>query len=247
MPSTPDALWLCLNPSLKPFDQRLCRQLKLQAEVNFWGYRQTPDEPCCIETALNLLHQCMRSQGQPVHLLGHGFSGALALLYTRLYPQWVTSLTLLSVGPSPAVGWQAHYYALRQLLPCERKAILIQMARMLFGPQTLGQTLAQAKLLAHVLDTELTPHSIGRHSDFSPGGITPPLLVCRGEHDTIVDPNTQTQWQAWLKPGDHLWNCPAGRHFFHHDHPQPVSQVILNFWQNLASPASSLPFIQLQP
>jgi pimeloyl-ACP methyl ester carboxylesterase len=144
------------------------------------------------------------------------------------------------------VEWQSHYYALRELLPCDRRAILIQMARMLFGPQALGQTMAQAKTLAQVLDTEFTPHSIGCHSQFSPGGIMPPLLVCRGDHDTIVDPQVEEQWQQWLKPGDRLWSCPEGRHFFHHDHPQPVSQTILAFWQSLVSPTPSLPVIQLQ-
>ncbi|NMF86287.1 alpha/beta hydrolase [Nodosilinea sp. P-1105] len=247
MANPPDTLWLCLNPSLRPFDQLLCRQLNRQTELRCWGYYQTPDEPCCIETALGLLHQYMRLQGRPMHLLGHGLSGALGLLYARLHPHWVTSLTLLSVGGNPAVGWHAHYYALRDLLPCDRKAILMQMARMLFGPQVLGQTLAQAKLLAQVLDTELTPHSIGHHNQFSPGGVIPPLLVCRGEHDTIVDPNAQAQWQPWLKPGDSLWSCPEGRHFFHYDHPQPVSQIILEFWQGVSSASSDRPLIELKP
>jgi pimeloyl-ACP methyl ester carboxylesterase len=246
MHTSSNALWLCLNPSLRPFDQRLCCQLNRQTEVQCWEYHQTPDEPCCIETALGLLHQYLRSQSEPMHLLGHGLSGALGLLYARLHPDRVASLTLLSVGANPAVGWHAHYYALRQLLPCDRNAILLQMARMLFGPQGPRKTQAQAKQLAQVLDTELTPHAIGRHDQFSPGGITPPLLVCRGNHDTVVDPNNQAQWQPWLKPGDRLWSCPEGRHFFHHDQPQRVSQTILDFWQSLSSQPSDSPLIQVQ-
>ena len=241
MVNTPDGLWLCVNPHLKSFDQSLCHQLNLQADVQTWTYEQSADEPCCIETALALLHQHTQQYSQPIHLLGHGLSGALGLLYARMYPRYIKSLTLLSVGANPAVGWHAHYYALRKFLPCSREMILMQMASMLFGPQGVVKAASLASLLEKVLDTELAPHSLANHSGFCPGGIESPLLVCHGDYDAIVDPNAHCQWQQWLKPGDRLWNCPQGRHFFHHDHPKCCSQVILDFWQQISSSPAPLP------
>ena len=198
MVSIPNSLWVCVNPNLIRFDQRLANLLNRQADVQRWTYRQSADEPCCINTALDLLHDHMRQQPQPIHLIGHGLSGALSLLYARMYPHRVKSLTLLSVGSNPAVGWHSHYYALRKLLPCRREMILAQMARMLFGPQNTARIMGLAKLLANVLDSELTPNSLMGHSGFSPGGIEAPLLICCGGYDTIVDPNTHGKWQLPL-------------------------------------------------
>ena len=202
-------------------------------------YQQSVDKPCCIETALAALRNHIQQQARPVHLLGHGLSGALGLLYARLFPQHIRSLTLLSVGTNPAVGWHAHYYALRKFLPCSREMILVQMANMLLGYPEVAKATSLATLLERVLDTELAPHSLANHSGFSPGGIEPPLLVCHGDHDAIVDPNACRQWQQWFKPGDRLWACPQGRHFFHYEHPECCSQVILDFWRQSSS--SELP------
>lgn len=240
MVNPPEALWLCVNPHLKSFDQRLYGQLNLQVDVQGWQYEQSADGPCCIETALALLHQQVQQYLSPVHLVGHGLSGALGLLYTRLYPRNVRSLTLLSVGCNPAVNWHAHYYALRKFLPCSREAILVQMANMLWGVQGIVKATSLANLLRQVLDTELAPHSLADHSGFAPGGVEPPLLVCHGDYDVIVDPNAHRQWRQWLKPSDRLWSCPQGRHFFHYDHPKCCSQIILDFWQQTSSSLTPL-------
>lgn len=233
--STFDALWLCANPRLKQFDWSLCQQLKQCTNVKFWSYHQTADEPCSIQTALALLHQDIQRQSQPIHLLGHGLSGTLGLLYARYHPQAVKSLTLLSVGANPSVGWHAHYYKMRELLPCSREAILFQMVTMLFGAINTNRAMTLASLLATILDTELAPHSLAHRNELAPGGVASPLLVCHGEHDAVVDPQAHAQWQPWLKAGDRLWSCPQGRHFFHYDHPHRTSQIILEFWQQVSS------------
>lgn len=245
MVNSADALWLSVNPSLSQFDQRLCRQLNRQVQVECWSYHQTADEPCCLQVALGLLWEHMDQQ-PPLHLIGHGLSGVLGLLYSRLRPERVASLTLLSVAADPAVDWPAHYYVLRQFLPCDREAILIQMGRLLFGYQGQAQAAAQAAQLARVLDTELASHSLAQRSCFIQGGITPPLLACFGEQDAVVDLKSQEQWRPWLKPSDRLWRCPKGRHFFHHEQPQLVGQQILDFWQHTAG-LKSLPLIELRP
>ncbi|MDB9527627.1 alpha/beta hydrolase [Oscillatoria sp. CS-180] len=245
MTYVPDALWIGVNPSLSRFDQRLFRLLNRQIEMHYWGYCQTADEPCCMETALSLLHEYMQQHSQPIHLVGHGLSGALGLVYARLYPTRVKSLTLLSVGVNPTVGWQAHYYALRNLLPCDRYVILLQMVGMLFGPHSVAKANGLVKLLEKVLDTELSPHSLADCDGFSQGGIHSPLLICHGAHDAVVDPKAHSRWQQWLQPGDRLWTCPQGRHFFHDTHAKKVSPIVLDFWHQAASPQVRLPLIEL--
>lgn len=235
MVNTPDGLWLCVNPHLSSLDQRLCEQLNHQVTVESWMYQQSADTPCCMEAALASLHAHIQHYSEPVHLLGHGLSGALGLLYARLFAGRICSLTLFSVGANPAVSWQAHYYALRKFLPCSRETILMQMARMLVGPQDVTKAVGFAALLKQVLDTELAPDSLADHSGFSPGGIEPPLLICHGSYDAIVDPKAHQDWRQWIKPGDRLWSCPQGRHFFHYDHPECCSRVILEFWQQTSS------------
>ena len=237
MSDVPDGLWLCANPQLQHLDQRLLQRLNQQTDVRCWSYLQTADEPCDFETAVELLHDYLQPQPQPIHLIGHSLSGVVGLLYARQYPEQVKSLTLLSVGAKPASGWHAHYYALRQLLPCSRAAVLNQMVRLLFGPQSVAKATDMAKMLAQVLDTELAPHSLGHRNVVSQGGIEPPLLVCHGSHDVMMDANAKVLWKQWLKPGDRLWSCPEGRHFFHHEYPQRSSQIILEFWQRTNCPS----------
>ena len=229
-----NVLWLTVGASLKRFDQRLLGQLIHQAEVRCWEYVQSEDEPCCLETAVTLLHDYLKQRARPMHLIGHGVSGAIGLIYARRYPQRVQSLTLLSVGANPAVSWHAHYYALRQFLPCSRAIILGQMARLMFGPQSHTVATALVKALAQELDRGFAPHSLASQTAIAPGGIEPPLLVCQGANDVIVDAHQQAQWQRWLKPGDRLWCCPEGKHFFHYDYPQRVAEQIFGYWQSLA-------------
>lgn len=194
------------------------------------------DEPCCVDAVVTALHgyvsDCAaleRRSGNTdykVHLLGHGVSGIVALLYARQHPELVASLTLLAVNATPAVNWQAHYYALRQLLPCSREMILAQMSRNLFGKQPARFSKALAHLLAKDLDSNLTFHSLAHHTEIPVGGTDIPLLVCNGEYDSIVCSKQQMLWHDAMKPGDRLWQCPEGKHFFHFHHAETVANVI---------------------
>ena len=236
-----DVLWLSVNPYLKCFDQRLLSQLITSSTVRRWKYCQTVDEPCSIDAVVSALHSYFVSRptvvnDQPfpkVHLIGHGVSGVVGLLYARKYPQHVASLTLLSVNSLPAVNWQAHYYALRKLLPCSREVILGQMTRLLFGQQAPRFTTALAQLLAKDLDSNLTLHSLAHSAHIPAGGADIPMLVCNGEHDDIVTAQQQMDWSQWLKSGDKLWQCPEGLHFFHFHQYKTVATTILNYWAQL--------------
>ncbi|MDA0266016.1 MAG: alpha/beta hydrolase [Cyanobacteria bacterium] len=116
--------------------------------------------------------------------------------------------------------------------------VLAQMARLLFGPQTLSMTAALVDRLRLDLDDGLTFHSLAHQTHLTMGAVAPPLLVCHGAHDVIIDPNRQAQWSQGLKVGDRRWVCPGGRHFFHYDYPQLVAEIIQNHWlQGAANPA----------
>jgi len=239
----PDALWLSVSPHLKGFDQRLLVQLSSAAVVRRWEYCQSVDEPCCIDAVVESLHEYLTlraakangnslEKSQPIHLMGHGVSGVVGLLYARKYPQQVASLTLLSVGSQPAVNWQAHYYALRQLLPCRREMILAHMARLLFGENPLRFAKALAVLLARDLDSNLTLHSLAHRSKIASGGVDVPLLVCNGAADIVMN-RQPIAWEGHMKLRDRLWNCPDGNHFFHFHHPEATARKITHYWQNL--------------
>lgn len=231
-PSYP-ALWLSVSPHLQRFDDRLIQQLAQSSPLYQWEYQQTMDEPCSIEVALTLLHDYLKHRAAPVHLIGHGISGIVGLIYAHRHPRHVASLTLLSVGANPAITWHSHYYALRKLLPCRRSIVLLQLARLLFGAYSADVLLALASKLEKDLDQSLTFHSLTQQTSLTVGTIESPLLVCQGDQDVILDPNTQTQWRQQLKEGDRFWHCPEGKHFFQYDYPKLVATEILDYWQQV--------------
>ena len=231
----PSALWLTVSPNLKRFDQRLLCRLSKRVSIARWEYIQTIDEPCSLEIALSLLHEYLDAkftrENRRVDLVGHGLSGIVGWLYAQRHPEHIRSLTLLSVGAKPAVNWHAHYYALRQLLPCGRDMVLAQMARMLFGPRSCDITRVLVQMLEQDLDAGLALHSLVECQEIESTKIQPPLLVCRGAYDAVVD--TAERWQPLLKPDDRVWTCPQGHHFFHFDQPRLVETAILNHWQQV--------------
>jgi pimeloyl-ACP methyl ester carboxylesterase len=232
MSPLPDALWLNVSPALQKFDRPLLKRLSHQISIAQWEYCQTPDEPMSLEVALVLLHDYLKHHHHPIHLLGHGTGGLLALLYARRYPERVRSLTLLSVGVHPAVDWQAHYYAQLQLQCWSREAVLTQTVRNLFGLQSRSTVRKLCQVLERDLKSSLSPHTLYRRVSFFPGKVAVPLMVSGSRDDIVIDPNQLQGWQPWLKDGDRLWQCPSGRYFFHYFRPQTVAEQIVSFWNS---------------
>ena len=241
----PNVLWLSVSPSLRCFDQRLLARLTKVATVRRWEYCQTVDEPCCIQSMVTALHEYVSDRAaletsfgnipSQIHLAGHGVSGIVALIYAQRFPDQIASLTLLSVAAKPAINWQAHYYALRQLLPCSREMILAQMTRLLFGQQPARFTKALSQLLAHDLDSNLTLHSLAHHTQVAAGQVAMPLLVCNGQIDAVVGALNDAHWQAWQRDRRsdfRLWHCPEGNHFFHFYHAKAVAETMSAHWHN---------------
>lgn len=249
-----DALWLDAGPSLRRFHQPLLQCLSQEVKIAQWEYRRSLDEASTLDVAVVLLHDyltqrdlpavrlCQRvaspQENRPIHLIGHGMGGVIGLLYARRYPQQVRSLTLLAVAAQPAATWHAHYYVQRQLLPCSRQQVLAQTVRSLFGTSMPYPVKALIALLGRDLEDSPSPHSLFRLVNLPQDGVTVPLTVCGSKTDPIVNSPALHEWLTWLKPGDALWECPEGRHFFHYFHPKQVEGEIQNFWQSLPSTAS---------
>ena len=131
------------------------------------------------------------------------------------------------------MDWQAHYYVQSLFLPCTREVLLKQTVRNLFGPQSPSITEKYKEILEEDLNNSLSPHSLYRRVSISPIEVSVPLFVCASRNDVVIDPNLFYGWQAYLKGGDRLWQCPSGGYFFHHFHPQQVSEQIQDFWISL--------------
>ena len=242
-----EALWINTNPSFKRFDGNIIRYLGKHKAIAYWEYQQHQDEACSLEVALVLLQDYLKSLSQPIHLIGHGTGGLLALLYARKYPHKVRSLSLLGVGYHPAVDWQAHYYAMRKLLPCSQEIILSKMVQRLFGYQNNYNTKGLVEILKQDLNTSPSPHSLYQEARISPGGVSMPLLVCTSEQDSIIDTNAFYGWLNFVKEGDVMWECPQGHHFFHYFFPQKVGKEVIEFWNGIPQPEASHTISKLKP
>ncbi|MGV0023436.1 alpha/beta fold hydrolase [Phormidesmis priestleyi] len=235
-----DVLWLSASPSLKRLNQPLLRHLSEQVTVLQWEYYQTLDEGSCLPNAVALLHEYLKVHNRPIHLAGHGISGVIGLLYARLYPERVKSLCLLSIAAQPAITWHSHYYTQLHLLPCSRQQILAQMALSLFGKRLPYPIKESLEALDRDLDLAPCPHSLFKLNELPKGGVAMPLLVCRSQTDSIIDPMGQSNWLPWMKLEDRLWECPEGRHFFHYFYPELVSSRLLEFWRSVNSRSLNL-------
>lgn len=251
MSNLPEVLCLSASPHLQVFDRPLLQALAQKTAIAQWEYCQTPDEPSSLEIALVLLHDYLKPRCHPIHLIGHGTSGLLALLYAQCHPERVRSLTLLSVGAYPAVDWQAHYYVQRNLLPCSRRVLLTRMVDTLFGCSSQPLTKVLVKILGQDLDHSLSPHSLVRQMSLAPIQVSVPLLVCGSVDDVVVDPYQLGSWQQHFSQAaettSQLWVCPGGRYFFHYFYPYQVEEQILNFWRSLPSEQSKFTAESLLP
>ncbi len=238
----PEVVWLNVSPALVRFHQPLMQALSHQYSLGCWEYVHEQDEASSLDHAIALLYHYLSSASAPVHLIGHSTSGALALRFAQQYPEWVRSLTLLSVGVHPLIDWQAHYYANRQRLPCGREMLLAQMARLMFGGWSRCASQRLVALLDEDLKTALSPHSLYRIASDQAQDLPLPLLVCRGEQDGIVTQHDFQQWQeisagsALAQPNSaspSLWQSPQEGHFFHYFCPTQTADVIQQFWTSI--------------
>jgi surfactin synthase thioesterase subunit len=226
-------VWINANPSFKCFDNRIIRYLSQQIPIIYWEYHQELDEASSREIALTLFHDYLKSKSQPIDLIGHGTGGLLGLLHARKHPERVKSLTLLGVGCSPTIDWQAHYYQMRKLLPCSQDIILARMVQMMFGHQSRTNTKNLVEILKQDLYTAPTAHSLYQLDRVESAEVLMPMMVCGSDNDGIIDGSALRGWLDYLKDDDLLWINPLGHHFFHYFFPEYTGRKIIKFWQNI--------------
>ena len=227
-------LWVSTSPSLKYFHRRLLNNLSKVARIEFWEYYQTLDEGSSVDSAINLLDEYLSTNSDcPIHLIGHGVGGAVALGYARKYPARVTSLTLLSVAVQPAIDWHSYYYAQLRSLPYNRECILRSIASNLFPHTCVNQIRDLVDRLGRDLVESPSNHSLFRLDILAEGGVEMPLMICGSQDDSVISSPTLYGWNSYLKSTDKIWRSATGGHFFHHFHPELVSYQIQDFWQQL--------------
>ncbi|WP_373542919.1 alpha/beta fold hydrolase [Chamaesiphon sp.] len=228
-------LWVSASPSFKYFHRRLLKQLSKVVEIELWEYHQTLDEGSSIDSAIDLLHEYITGLACPVHLIGHGIGGAIALGYARIYPERVASSILLSVAVQPATDWHSYYYTqLRASSEC-RERVVQSIAVNLFPhiyPKYVGDLVAR---FSRDLVEAPSNHSLFRLEIQCEGGVEMPMMICSSQDDPVITSTDLSGWNNYLKSTDVSWCSVTGGHFFHHFHPQLVSHQIHNFWQRLES------------
>jgi pimeloyl-ACP methyl ester carboxylesterase len=226
-------IWVSANPSLKYFHRRLLKDLSKVVQLEFWEYYQTLDEGSSINNSIGLLHKYLANADQPVHLVGHGIGGTIALGYARKYPDQVVSLTLLSVGVQPAIDWHSYYYDRLRSLSSSRECILRSIAMNIFPNTCAGNIYDLVSRLRRDLVEAPSNHSLFKLDILAEGGVEMPLMICGSQDDPIINTSILNDWTTYFKPVDVVWQSATGGHFFHHFEARLVSDRIQKFWQQL--------------
>ncbi|GAB4213566.1 MAG: hypothetical protein OHK0012_09970 [Synechococcales cyanobacterium] len=229
---------VCVNvsPSLRATYRPLWRQMTAQqwGKVRCWDYQQGLDEGADVFQAVDALSDYLRQLDRPVHLLGHGLSGAVGWWATAQCPQAVQSLSLLAVHPCPTLTWHSHYYVQRHLMPCSQEQILLRLSRSLFGDPLPFCWRSVVRALAVDLEASPSPHSLWQVAAAT-AALVPnvPLFIGGSADDPVVVPEVLTQWPQ--RNGDCLWIAPQGRHFFHLSQATALAAALVQFWQGIPS------------
>ncbi|MGD1909797.1 MAG: alpha/beta fold hydrolase [Rivularia sp. (in: cyanobacteria)] len=225
-----DAIWVSGSPSLRSLSTPLINKLIKYTNISGWEYIQSIDEPACIDTAVALLHSYLITKKGPLHLIGHGIGGTIALMFARKYPQFVKSLTLLSVAAQPAKTWHVNYYQQRQIYTLSKAEALLNTLHNVFRDKFPCCLQNLIDNFYRDLDNLPLTHSLLKIENLPVDGVSVPLMVCGGQIDMILGYPDLHEWKKLLKPDDILWKCHQGGHFFHYFYPQIVSEQISNFW-----------------
>lgn len=187
-----------------------------------------------LESVFAQLQADLGPGGDSIHLIGHGMGGILAWRVARRLPGRVRSVTMLGVGPIPAINWQTYWMMMRHRSLCSGGQVMAHLVRLLVGPQRLPQARDWMRLLEQELATSLPPiaflHSTPLAQDHP---LSMPVLIGGGAEDLLVSSAQMGRWRAYLKPQDRAWICPGGPHFFHITAPQRVSDQVVRFWQRI--------------
>ena len=194
----------------------------------------------------------------PILLIGHSLGGAIALMYTGIYPERVSKLVAIEgLGPPPAM-----IEKLRARKPWERMSEWIAQMRGLAARQprryaTLDDAAARMRAENSFLSDEqahhLTIHSVNRNEDgtfswkfdnyvrsFAPyrfdvedmrslwGRITCPTLLVRGADSWASDPVQDGRIEPFQDA--RLVTIPKAGHWVHHDQLELFLRAVRDFF-----------------
>ena len=226
-------LWISTSPSLKYFHRRLLNNLSKTVEIELWEYYHTLDEGSSSDSAIKLLREYLQDHDQPVHLIGHGIGGTIALGYARLYPAQIASLVLLSVAVQPGINWHSYYYTQLRCLPSSRDCILRSITLNLFPYSCCSHIHGLVERLKQDLLESPSNHSLFQLNILAEGAVEMPLMICGSQDDPVVTTSSLSGWTHYFKSSDRIWQAPEGGHFFHHFRSDLLSHQIQHFWQKL--------------
>jgi pimeloyl-ACP methyl ester carboxylesterase len=239
-------LWISTSPSLQCFHRRILGVLDQEFPLKYWEYSQTPDEPGSLAAALSLLHEFVQTSDRPLHIIGHGLGGVLALNYARCYPGRVASVVLISVAAQPSITWQTYYYQQLSNICCRRDAVLQLVAGWVSGITCPHYVRHLAERLDRdLLEAPSATSLLKKDTPFGQGTIVQPLLVCGAIDDPVLMGGIFSEWLHYLKNGDQFWHQPTGGHFFHHQHAETLGLKVRDFWRQITP--QSLPCLLPQP
>jgi pimeloyl-ACP methyl ester carboxylesterase len=226
-------LWISASPSLKYFHRRLLNHLSKAVKIEFWEYYQTIDESSSINGAVELLHAYLSTVDTPIHLIGHGIGGTIAMSYAQMYPTKVASLTLLSVAVQPAINWHSYYYDRLWSLPYSRQCVLQSISSELFPDTCARHVCDLVERMERDLVESPSSHSLFSSNMLPEGGVEMPMMICTSQADPVITSHAACGWNNYLKLTDKIWRIPTGGHFFHHVHSELVNYQIRDFWRKL--------------
>jgi pimeloyl-ACP methyl ester carboxylesterase len=238
-------LWISTSTSFQCFHRRILGILDQEFPLKYWEYSQTPDGSSSLELALELLHEFIQTSDQPLHIIGHGLGGVLALSYARRYPGRVASVVLISVAAQPSITWQTYYYQQLATICCRRDVVLQLVAGWLSGSSCphYVQNLA-ARLDRDLLEAPSGTSLLKKDALAVQGAIVQPLLVCGAIDDPVTMGGILSEWRHYLKNGDQLCYQLTGGHFFHHQHAEILGIKVGDFWRQMRLQSSPCPLPQ---
>ncbi len=227
-----DVIWVSGSPSLRCLSTPLIQELIKYTNISGWEYIQSMDEPASMDVAVELLHSYLKTKELPIHLLGHGIGGTIALMLARKYPHFVKSLTLLSVAAQPAKTWHVNYYQQREIYTLSKAEALLNTLHNIFRDKYPCCLKNLIDNFYRDLDNLPLMHSLLKIESLPIEKVSMPLMICGGQIDMILGYPDLYEWKKLLKPNDILWKCHQGGHFFHYFYPEIVSQQIFHFWES---------------
>ena len=225
------------------------------------GWSDRPDGPADGSPARQaaLIHQALERIGiNRAIVVGHSWSGALAMAYALAYPASVAGLVLLAPVTHPwpgGVGWYNPILTTRFIGPLFARTVALPLGELLIGPAlnvlfapqqppadfrqraAVELVLRPAELIANAEDlTALKAFVTAQAPNYR--AIQMPTIVIAGDVDKTVSPHLHAEAIAAMLPRAKLVVLPGMGHMLHHTATGLVADAIDEIASGGLSPAA---------